>query len=218
MLFHQIKHLLRFHDSGPTFWRSPPIHNRLAVSYCFTIRCCQFGGSRDWGSVYGLRCKSLLPEKPPQAERHMVQAPLKRPIMCSDFSLAQNSIQSSKLLLCVFTVLASIPCESAVVDQIACQQLGLEYQAVQHETLRNPTAMAYLETTMQQQQPRQLVKMKQYFKFVTLLARPGALYAAMRHNPFVQRPHCHNSRSIVTASPMQQTSNKQTHMKVPIKT
>ena len=54
--------------------------------------------------------------------------------------------------MCVFNVtsalvLASIPCESAVVDQIACQQLGLEYQAVQHETLRNPTAMAYLVTT-----------------------------------------------------------------------
>ena len=55
----------------PTFWRSPPIHNRLAASYCFTIRFCQLGGSRDWGSVYGLRCKSLLPEKPPQAELHM---------------------------------------------------------------------------------------------------------------------------------------------------
>ena len=82
--------------------------------------------------------------------------------------------------MCAFNVtsalvLASIPCESAVVDQIACQQLGLEYQAVQHETLRNPTAMAYLVTTMQQRQPRQLVKMKQYFKFVTLLA-PSALY------------------------------------------
>ena len=47
------------------FWRSPPIHNRF---HCFTIRFCQFGGSRDWGSVYGVRCKSLLPEKPPQAE------------------------------------------------------------------------------------------------------------------------------------------------------
>ena len=36
-----------------TFWRSPPIHNRLAVSYCFTIRFCQFRGSRDWDRFMG---------------------------------------------------------------------------------------------------------------------------------------------------------------------
>ena len=54
---------------------------------------------------------------------------------------------------------ASIPCGSAVFDQIACQQLGLEYQAVHNETLRNPTGMAYLVTMMQQhqRQPQQLV-------------------------------------------------------------
>ena len=69
MLFHQIIHLLHFHlfvfSTQQYFWRCPPIHNRF---HCFTIRFCQFGGSRDWGSVYGVRCKSLLPGKPPQAE------------------------------------------------------------------------------------------------------------------------------------------------------
>ena len=33
--------------------RSPPIHNRLPVSFCFTKRFCQFGGSRDWDRFMG---------------------------------------------------------------------------------------------------------------------------------------------------------------------
>ena len=49
----------------------------------------------------------------------------------------------------------SILCRSAAFDQIACQQLGLEYQAMHNETLRNPTAMPYLVTTMQRRQGQQ---------------------------------------------------------------
>ena len=158
MLFHQITHLLHLHltrisSSNVAFFtehsggllQSITVWLSATVSQYASANLEEAGiGDRFMGSGANLFFQRNRLRQRATHGGGTTQAP-NNVLNFSQLKILWNC----RILLCVLNVTsvlrqAAILSGSAVFDQIACQQLGLEYQAMHKETSRNPRGMGYL--------------------------------------------------------------------------